>query len=94
MDYVYAFNAFEACLWTIIGMLLIFGKVSPPGRWRRALAAVGFLAFAGSELVEMSTGAWWRPWWLLVWKAVCIAVLTTIGVSWFRNSRRCRNDRS
>ncbi|MGA0200675.1 MAG: hypothetical protein ACO3NK_16445, partial [Prochlorotrichaceae cyanobacterium] len=33
-------------------------------RW----TAFAFFAFGCSDLVEMQTFAWWRPWWLLLWK--------------------------
>jgi hypothetical protein len=25
--------------------------------------------------VEARTGAWWEPWWLFVWKALCVVGL-------------------
>jgi len=49
------------------------------------MAAVAFLAFAGTDLVEMQTGAWWRPWWLLVWKAACVGVLVTLAIQHYRD---------
>jgi hypothetical protein len=33
-----------------------------------------------SDLVEARTGAWWKPWWLFVWKAAC--VLLMLGGAW------------
>ena len=81
MDYVLAFNALEACLWTLLGTMLVYRAARQPEfRTRFLLAAVGFFAFAGSELMEMQTGAWWRPWWLLAWKAACITLLVSLGV--------------
>jgi len=38
------------------------------------LLSGAFLAFSVSDLIESHTGAWWRPIWLLVLKAACIAV--------------------
>ena len=96
MDYVYAFNAFEAVLWS---MLAIFCEVSaaklPERRWKLLVAAITFVAFAGSEITEMQTGAWWRPIWLLVWKAACIVTLVAIGVDhyYWQKNRRCQNNR-
>ncbi|MBE7458640.1 MAG: hypothetical protein KJ057_17160 [Phycisphaerae bacterium] len=42
-----------------------------------------FLAFGASDVVEADTGAWWRPWWLLAWKAACLAVLLTLLIRTF-----------
>lgn len=69
-------NVLEAALWTVIGATLAAAGLRP-GRHRTLLrvSAAAFLAFGVSDLVETRTGAWWRPWWLLMWKAACIAVL-------------------
>lgn len=37
-----------------------------------------FTAFGVSDMVEAHTGAWWRPWWLLIWKGVCVIAITII----------------
>ena len=34
---------------------------------------MSFFAFGISDFVEIHTGAWYRPWWLLAWKATCVA---------------------
>ena len=54
------------------------------GRASAASAAVVFIAFGVSDIVETTTGAWWRPWWLLVWKGVCVLALLTLFVRWRR----------
>ena len=76
-------NVVEAGLWLVVALVVGI-------RWRN-LPAVGLLvAFGLSDLVETRTGAWWRPWWLLTWKAICvIGLLTVIVVAWRnRNGRR------
>ncbi len=40
-------------------------------RWM-AFGALVFLLFGFSDLVEIQTGGWWKPWWLLLWKSLCI----------------------
>jgi hypothetical protein len=40
------------------------------------------VAFGFSDVVEIQTGAWWRPWWLLVWKGACL--LAMLGMWWYR----------
>ncbi|MEO2025461.1 MAG: hypothetical protein ABGZ23_06210 [Fuerstiella sp.] len=81
MDYVFAFNAFETLLWTCIAVVLFVTAARDQKiRRRSTLAALTFLIFAGSEIMEMQTGAWWRPWWLLVWKAACVVTLIAVAV--------------
>lgn len=89
MDYVYIFNAFEAVLWLVIGVtLLCLMRWRPELKGRLLLSAVGFFAFSGTDLVEMQTGAWWKPWWLFVWKAACVVLLSSVGVFHYRSTKR------
>jgi len=70
-------NHFEAGLWIVIGLFfaVVGSRVSRPTNRRCCLLAVVFIAFGVSDVVEARTGAWWRPWWLLAWKAACVGVL-------------------
>ena len=80
-------NRFEAGLWLLIASALlcaIRGRMRVV-QLRLALAAALFAAFGGSDVVEASTGAWWRPWWLLTWKTACVAGL--LGI-WLDARRR------
>jgi hypothetical protein len=43
--------------------------------------------FGGSDLVEARTGAWWRPWWLFVWKAACVLVLLLGFIRYYRRTK-------
>jgi hypothetical protein len=52
------------------------------------VAAAVLLAFGGSDVVETRTGAWWHPWWLLVWKGLCVVALVVLVGWWWRTSRR------
>jgi hypothetical protein len=71
-------------LWTLMACFVLSRAISMrPRRVHLLMAAVTFLVFAGSELVEMKTGAWWRPVWLMVWKGACIAILVSIGIGDF-----------
>lgn len=75
------FNQIEVGLWTLAAVVFLLRAVRDSSCRRQALvAAVAFLFFAGSDAMEVRTGAWWRPWWLLAWKATC--VLTFAGVWW------------
>ena len=51
------------------------------------MLALAFFAFGISDLIEAETGAWWRPFWLLVLKGGCIGVFAY--VTWqFRRIRK------
>jgi hypothetical protein len=52
-----------------------------------------FAFFGLSDLVEVTTGAWWRPWWLLAWKAACLLGLIAIGLHhWHRENAASEAD--
>jgi hypothetical protein len=67
-------NLIEAGFWIIFGVVVTLGL----GRQARRLTPFSLVSgmvvilFGLSDLVEARTGAWWRPWWLLLWKAVCL----------------------
>jgi hypothetical protein len=57
-------------------------------RVRCLVAAVTLVLFGISDVVEVETGAWYRPWWLLVWKGVCVMVLGYLLITYIREKRR------
>jgi hypothetical protein len=74
------FNRFEAGLWLVIAASL---GIRAAAHWLRneavpyyqSIAALAFAVFGVSDIIESFTGAWWRPWWLVVLKACCVAAL-------------------
>lgn len=80
-------NFIECGLW--IAMSLVMAAVALRCRgYARQLAwrAVPVLfVFGISDSVEAFTGAWWRPWWLLIWKALCILALLILAVKYYRS---------
>lgn len=70
-------NHIECGFWCAIGIGFLIAALFPFGSPRRicVAAAVTFIIFGASDWVEAITGAWWRPWWLLAWKAACLLVL-------------------
>ena len=62
------YNAFEILLWSALGCEFVRRAWLLRGAVRlRCLVAAGALfLFAASDAVEITTGAWWRPWWLFV----------------------------
>ncbi|OGR81926.1 MAG: hypothetical protein A2X32_05485 [Elusimicrobia bacterium GWC2_64_44] len=65
-------NFVEAAVWILIGFYLFFrSKASATGQGKDyLLLSALFLAFGLSDVVEVYSGAWWKPWWLLAWKAL------------------------
>ncbi len=70
-------NLIEAGLWLAVSLTLGIQAARASGRLRRifGILAAAFLAFGISDLIESRTGAWWRPVWLLILKATCVAVI-------------------
>lgn len=58
------------------------GNLIEAGVW--FLLAITLAVFGGSDLVEARTGAWWKPWWLFVWKAACVVVLLLAFIRYYR----------
>jgi uncharacterized membrane protein HdeD (DUF308 family) len=82
-------NLIEAGFWFVFATAIAIGASSR----RRSVTSLGMAAslisllFGISDLVESRTEAWWRPWWLLAWKALCVAGLALC----FLIYRRARN---
>lgn len=77
MSYVDVFNGFEAVLWASLAVWNLMRTTQQP-RQQVWLISGTLVLFAISELIELKTGAWWKPWWLAILKGVCIAVLISI----------------
>jgi hypothetical protein len=73
-------NYLEAGLWGLMGVGFGIYATLPRTTKRAApvVAAATFLMFGLSDLVEAQSGAWWRPWWLLVWKVTCVSILIAL----------------
>lgn len=89
-DIAETYNYVEATIWSLFsaGCLIAAVKARRPVRSRWLAAAVLFLAFGISDLVETRTGAWWRPWWLLLWKAACLLGLAALAFEARRRRHR------
>lgn len=83
--FIYA-NYAEAGLWVVIGIVVaIFGR----SRFRYALFAF-LVLFGFSDVVEVQTGAWYRPWWLFAWKACCVLAIASLGYLEVKSRRTVR----
>jgi len=82
------FNLCEGILWIslAVGFVLVL--------WRKrqnaglmATSGLLLMMFGISDFVEIGTGGWYKPWWLLVWKASTLLGLVVVFVL-FRRRRR------
>lgn len=77
LTYVDLINALELIWWPIVGIVVARRSYHQSPRWRLIgyVAAVCLILFGLSDGVELFTRAWWKPWWLLIWKGSCITAL-------------------
>jgi len=77
MQSLAAFNIAEAFFWMAITLAIAVRakRARPDLRRIGFIVAAAFVAFAGTDLIEIKTAAWYRPLWLLVYNAVCIAFI-------------------
>jgi hypothetical protein len=70
-------NLIEAGVWFVLALVLFTCSLRRDKRLRPTfwLLSVTMVVFGFSDLVEARTGAWWEPWWLFVWKALCVVGL-------------------
>jgi hypothetical protein len=82
-------NYCEAGLWWLVAAAITVAA----RKWSRTARADGrmwivvLLIFGASDLIEAHTGAWWRPWWLLVWKGGSLLVMLVLLVRYLLRSR-------
>jgi hypothetical protein len=83
-------NAIEVVWWPLCGIVVLRKSIGASPVWRRLglVAGICLILFGGSDVVELYTKAWWRPWWLFVWKALCITTLVACSVIRVRLLRR------
>ena len=86
-------NILEALLWMGIGIgfLVVAYRRVAVARAYCAIAALLLIIFGVSDLVEVATGAWWRPWWLLLWKTLCVCGLLIVLLQHYRSKRQYRS---
>ena len=82
-------NYAEAGLWLLVAGVSLKAAIDRGHHRAGWLLFVTLIAFGLSDVVETTTGAWWRPWWLFVWKAACVAIIVvTVGRLWWVTRRR------
>ncbi len=60
-------NLVEGVFWIILGLCFLVAMLRPGNKLTKAIACSNFILFGLSDFVEIHTGAWWKPWWLLYW---------------------------
>lgn len=82
-------NLIEAALWGVLAIALFIYALRSEKSVRGLLLflAVVLAVFGASDLVEMRTGAWWKPWWLFVWKAACVLAMVFGFLRYYRISK-------
>lgn len=88
---VYYGNLIEGVFWIVMGVCFAASAVWCRYRTGRIIAALALVVFGCSDFVEMHTGAWWEPWWLMVWKGACNAVFAVLVVLYVRARRAARS---
>jgi hypothetical protein len=82
------FNLCEGLLWCGIAVGFVVVLTRKRQNVDLMLAAMFlFMVFGISDFVEITTGGWYKPWWLLLWKASCLAGFAAVYVL-FRRRRQ------
>ena len=94
-DAVRTYNIIEGFYW--LGISLVFFVPALRSREKnRLFCLLGGLAFVSaalSEFCEVHTGAWWKPWWLLVWK-ISFGPVFILMVIWYRKIKMTESPHS
>lgn len=79
-------NYVEAGVWFLLAAALFIFTFRQKKELRATLLSLSatLAIFGASDLVEAQTGAWWKPWWLFVWKALCVLALLIGFVRYYR----------
>ena len=89
---VTAFNYIEAILWFTIGCMLFINArfIERYLHYRKIMymASIFFILFGISDIIEVQTGAWWKPTGLLVLNVVCIAGFVYCWFKYLQNKRK------
>ena len=80
-------NYIEAGIWIAIalgfGVRIIRRSGTEPEQ--ALMAFLTFFFFGLSDVIEVQTGAWWHPWWLFVWKSLCVFSMAALLINYLRS---------
>ena len=93
MDMSQIFNSLEMFIWLVVGVAFFANGFRQSNRYKKLtfLLVAAYIAFGLSDGVEVHTGAWWQPWWLLLWKVLCIVIFVISLTYYIWNERRLKN---
>lgn len=89
-------NMIEGFFWLTVAAILYWQSRKEPDRRLKGVADRAGLVlfwFGISDFIEVGTGAWYRPFGLLLLKAGCIAFLLYCFIEYLRLRKREREDR-
>jgi hypothetical protein len=79
MEPTQIFNLTEVVFWMGLACIVAFWALNEKKQLRLVLGILPtLLLFGCSDLFEIMSGAWWRPWWLFLWKVSCFAGILII----------------
>ena len=88
------FNLLEGLVWIGAGLYYLVrasrGSTPHPDllRW----AAITLLCFGPTDFIEIFTGSWFVPTWLLAWNAACVISLICCLMVFLRRRRSLKRD--
>jgi hypothetical protein len=74
MEIVSIGNIIEGCFWFLVSLVFFVPALRPKEghRWFCLSGGALFVIFGLSDMYESTTGAWWKPWWLILWNVGCV----------------------
>ena len=79
-------NYFEAIIWFVFAGAFAMSAIKNNYliRLHRIIATFTFLLFGLSDIIEVQTGSWWHPWWLFIWKSLCVLSMFALLILHFK----------
>ncbi|MGK7919464.1 MAG: hypothetical protein AB4080_05590 [Trichodesmium sp.] len=79
-------NYLEAIIWFVFAGAFAISAIKNTHlvRLHRIIATFTFLLFGLSDIVEVQTGSWWHPWWLFLWKSLCVLSMFCLLIFYFK----------
>jgi hypothetical protein len=89
LDFDQRFNCIEALWWIGLGVtVLILALKRTAKKVILFFGATILILFGISDFIEIQTGVWWKPLWLLMWKAGCIIIGISCMIFYFKKGRQ------
>ncbi|GBE16551.1 hypothetical protein BMS3Abin15_00372 [bacterium BMS3Abin15] len=78
------FNFIEGIYWLTLGVFVLTLLKATPHKYKRLalFTSLILILFSITDFIEIGTGAYWIPWWLLVWNIICVSGLI-LSLAWY-----------